>query len=899
MRINNENILQLRIMFGTLTQLNRPKEIDEVYVENTLELILKLTPDLILSIEDIIQLKKDIYTEYQIKQDDGTLIVDDYEHEPWYSSNKEMYSSFHWERYKRYLITKNFPMVSIDKLEKTLDEIIDSLGNPNVDASFLRRGLIIGDVQSGKTSNYIGLINKAADVDYKVIILLTGTIESLRKQTQIRVEEGFIGFDSIKQQRVGVGLDNGIISAEALTSRNNDFTNIADKNTVLSLAGSNKKLILIVKKNTTVLEKLYNAFKSINTSKLHPEIDHPLLLIDDEADNASINTNKPENDPTRTNKAIRKLLKLFKKSNYVGFTATPFANVFIDPSTEEEMLGSDLFPENFIYSLEAPSNYIGAKKVFAEDNNIIRYIDDENEDIFSHSHKKNWCGDHFFDSLNYAIYTFLIANLIRDYKGDVKSHRSMLINVSRFVAVQFQIKNIVLEILSEAIQSIKYYIHRADDIALKNNIIADIYDVWFKEYKENISWLYVKDNLYESVKDIKTIVVNSSSSSEKLDYDNEKDGLRIIAIGGLALSRGLTLEGLMISYFYRNTSTFDVLMQMGRWFGYRGNYEELCRVWITMTSAEWYQEISEATELLKNDVRDMRTQKKKPTEFGIRVRNDSIELGITSKNKMRATFSKVDRLTYYGEVFEAPYLMKDLDMNSMHFNTVKELSSKISNRNHDVKQPYFNDVDPIIVKNFISKLMPSEYSTRFDVKQIMKFLDGNFAVQYHKWDILFMEGRNDDQTKLCKINESLSVVPIQRSFDIVDDNVVRVSGSRARLGAKEDTKIGLTEEQLHTAIKWADKNNQGKFNAKTYLVEGRNPLLIIYLIKLLDGSKNWKDFVADLDKQDTPFVGFSLAFPRADGISSNDAHVYVVNRKANFYLLQEISNQGESDDENE
>ena len=899
MGANNEKLLNLRIMFGTLTHLNKPQEIDEKYVDSTLELLLGLTPDLFLSTEDVIQLKKDIYTEYQIKQDDGTLIVDDYEHEPWYSSNKEIYSSFHWDRYKRYLIGKNFPVVIIDKLEKTLDEIIDSLGNPNVDVPFLRRGLIIGDVQSGKTSNYIGLINKAADVDYKVIILLTGTIESLRKQTQIRVEEGFIGFDSIKQERVGVGLDNGIISAEALTSRSNDFTNIADKNTVLSLTGSNKKLILIVKKNTTVLEKLYNAFKSINTSKLHPEIDHPLLLIDDEADNASINTNKPENDPTRTNKAIRKLLKLFKKSNYVGFTATPFANVFIDPSTEEEMLGSDLFPENFIYSLEAPSNYIGAKKVFSEDNNIIRYIDDEDEDIFSHSHKKNWDGDHFFDSLTYAIYTFLIANLIRDYKGDVKSHRSMLINVSRFVAVQFQIKDIVMEILDQAIKSIKYYIHRADDIAMDNNIIADINYIWSKEYKENISWLYVKNNLYESVKDIKVIVVNSSTNSEKLDYDNEKDGLRVIAIGGLALSRGLTLEGLMTSYFYRNTSTFDVLMQMGRWFGYRENYDELCRVWITMTSAEWYQEISEATELLKNDVRDMRAQKKKPTEFGIRVRNDSIELGITSKNKMRATFSKVDRLTYYGEVFEAPYLIKDLDLNSMHYNAVKELSSKISNRNRDVKQPYFNDVDPIIVNEFISKLIPSEYSTRFDVKQIIQFLEGKFAAHYQNWDVLYMEGRNDGLTEPFRINQSLSVVPIQRSFDVVDETIVRVSGSRARLGAKEDTKIGLTEVQLQKAIEWAEKNNQGKLNSKTYLVEGRNPLLIIYLIKLLDGSKNWKSFVAELDEQGLPFVGFSVAFPRAEGISSNDAHVYVVNRKANFYLLQEITNQGDSDDENE
>ena len=254
---------------------------------------------------------------------------------------------------------------------------MNCLGNPNIDPAkpIFRRGLVIGDVQSGKTATYGGLICKAADAGYKVVILLTGTTEGLRKQTQERMEEGIIGFTiradkkGTRQKsfnRVGVGLDNEEIRAMAYTSYQDDFVGSSD--TLLTTLSSHKSLVMfIVKKNVTVLEKLLTWLVELNKSVIDDKIHVPLLLIDDEADNASINTKNDKTSPTRTNALIRQICTSFNNSTYVGFTATPFANVFIDPDTTEQMTSADLFPEHFIYVLPTPSNYIGAKKIFYQD----------------------------------------------------------------------------------------------------------------------------------------------------------------------------------------------------------------------------------------------------------------------------------------------------------------------------------------------------------------------------------------------------------------------------------------------------------------------------------------------------------------------------------------------------
>ena len=598
-----------------------------------------------------------------IYQEEGGGLVGDYEHDyNWFNNltNDPNFEQYYWERYKNYLIEKKgfSPNIVNDTLEnKTLKTLMSYLGNPCEESPFSIRGLVVGDVQSGKTSNYLGLICRAADAGYKVIFLLTGTIESLRRQTQERVEEGFIGYDSVNATDVGVM--RGKITPKSFTSRSKDFTGKDDQTTTYRITDYTKEpMIFVIKKNVSVLKKLYASLKNINTDKFHPLIDAPMIMIDDEADNASINTNKPDYDPTMINNYIRKILALFSRNNYVGFTATPFANVFINYDSDDEMLADDLFPRNFIYALESPSNYCGANKYFFTDNNNIKFIKDFNDNIFPMNHKKDWDGECLFGSLYDSICSFFLVNAIRDERDfDKNTHRSMLINISRFTNVQIKVKGIVEDYVNNLLKAIKQNYKLIKGIYDSNEYIARLYRVYEEEFHNKldspISWNDIFPLIYTSCKDIKVIVVNSSKSSTKLDYDAHKSkGLRVIAVGGLALSRGLTLEGLTVSYFYRNTAVFDVLMQMGRWFGYRDGYSDLVRIYMTETSYSYYKEISLSISQLKDDIKRMGKQGKKPEDYGIRVRNNSEDLGITAPNKMRNTLSKVDRKSFYGNLFE-------------------------------------------------------------------------------------------------------------------------------------------------------------------------------------------------------------------------------------------------------
>lgn len=609
-----------------------------------------------LSDEEIELVIRRIKSLNTIFQDEGSALLGDYEHDyEWYNKllASDEFEQYYWNRYKSYLQNKSNPLSNtvIDILENnTLKNIMSYLGDPRENTThYSIRGLVVGDVQSGKTSNYIGLATKAADAGYKVIFVLTGTIESLRQQTQQRIEEGFIGYNSVNGEDVGV--KRGAKTPKAFTSRANDFTGKADQNTTYRISDySSEPMIFILKKNKSILKKVYASLKTINTSAEHQKIDYPILVIDDEADNASVNTNKldGEHDPTVINGYIRKILALFTRSSYVGFTATPFANVFISYDSDDEMLSDDLFPRDFIYALYPPSNYCGARRYFFSINNNVHFIKDDYQEIFPLNHTKEWTGSTLYSSVYYAVNCFLLTNAIRDIKDPIKTtHRSMLINMSRFTAVQLVIKDIIEGYVKDVVRNVKQCYKLPEAMYSSNPYLKNLKDCYTKEFSKTtfsgkqLTWKQVLDKFYEATKNIDVVVVNSSKQSRKLNYDEHKEGLRVIAIGGLALSRGLTLEGLSCSYFYRNTSTYDVLMQMGRWFGYRDGYEDLCRIFLTKETHDFYKEICLAIETLKSDIDKMGRAHKKPADYGIRVRN-SDELSITARNKMQNTKTKID-----------------------------------------------------------------------------------------------------------------------------------------------------------------------------------------------------------------------------------------------------------------
>ena len=815
-----------------------------------------------------------IYSQLEIEQEEGDEIIGDYNHNyDWYKNLKlDNKRCGYWFQYKNYLKnTKELSPKVINTIDIDTNKIMSYIGDPNQDNPFSIRGLVMGDVQSGKTSNYLGIITKAADAGYKYIFILTGTIESLRKQTQIRIEEGFIGYDSIARKKVGVGLKRTEIPY-SFTNRNSDFNKNNSQNTFAS-ASNDKPMIFVVKKQIAVLTTIYDTIHKINLNNKKDQIDESCLIIDDEADNASINTSANKEDPTAINNSIRKILGLFTKTSYIGFTATPFANVFIGYDTDDEMLRSDLFPKDFIYVLNTPTNYFGAQKYFSEKNNNIRIIDDLSEQLFPMKHPKTFSptNSNMFPSFFEAINSFLIVNTIRDIREEKKNtHRSMLINMTRFVDVQNKILNIVNDYLNQIKIDLKQTL-KSDD-ALKNKNIFNLkqtFENQFGHVKKKISWEQVKDQMFNSIENIKTFVINSRAKSSKLNYEDfEETGLRAIAIGGLSLSRGLTLEGLCVSYFYRNTIVFDVLMQMGRWFGYRGCYSDLCKIYITEESRLHFNEINQSMIELKKDFKRMHQEKKKPIDFGIRIRNNSIVLKITAANKMRDTSSVIKRVSCFGHIFETAYLYSDDQINKNNLAAVKNIIHELSVKQLDnnIKPPYFRNVS---VSKIIKLLNETKFYSdlgNYDACQIVDFMNKN-TKDINSFDLLLING-DGKETRFDCSDGVITFKPVIRAFDY-DNNLIVLN--KRRLMGKDDTRFGLDNTILEQIKK------QDKIKTEDYLIASRSPLLIIYLIE----SKE-PDFMCN-SHDDNYRVGLAVGFPNINNETTNNVIYYVVNNSQNYF----------------
>lgn len=891
----------------------------------------------------------DIEYEYKIVHNKGQAIFNDYdETRDWYSGmeNKE---NFFWSRYKDYLINhSSISRISINLLEdETLPDIMNCLGNPNDELKTprLRRGLIIGDVQSGKTATYTGLICKAADAGYKVVILLTGISENLRMQTQARIDEGIVGITlkkvgRIEQfPRVGVGLDNKPIRATSVTSTLNDF--VGNCNKIMMSLANNSLVLFVIKKNVSVLQRLYNWLRDQNIDPVKGYVDVPMLLIDDEADNASVNTRNTETDPTRTNKLIRQICNLFMNATYVGFTATPFANVFIDPDSVDSMQHADLFPEHFIYTLESPSNYVGAKKIFYSNGPFFRnlryitdivepdYTSEEFQDLnrdnieilnsgtFYYKHKKEWDGI-LPDSLKEAMICFCLGNAVRDARGHSKEPRSMLINMSRFIHVQKVIKEHVEYEFEKLFNDIRTTF--TDDPSENQNlpIFKELKSLWKKHFGhvDDVTFERIsrKSDLLQAMGKIEVRVVNGGSKS--LNY-KENPSLRVIAVGGLALSRGLTLEGLMVSYFYRNTSTFDVLMQMGRWFGYRHGYEDLFQIWTSHTSALWYAEVAKASDELKNDIHQMFDQKLTPKDFGIKVRDDCDELQITAFNKMRSAISKDMLYSFYGNIYDTPYITSNIEHNNINLNKVKDLVSlllskgyklkyadyKKSNKNindkTDGSSRYFADVPKNIIIDFLQGIKFSMANPRFDAKNIIDFIENKETKGMDLWDVVFEGGRANEHYDVDGLRDIKCML---RTICDTNRNIIQISTRRRVLTGSTEGRFTLSEKEIKFVEKeqrkeW-EKNGENSHGrelpVKAYFkfLPQRKPILVIMFIKpnKPDGEevKILKDYREALGEN--CIVAFAVGSP---GIKDEGRAIrYKVNKR-----YQQLNIEGEEPEE--
>jgi len=352
------------------------------------------------------------------------------------------------DAYEQFLKSERWHPTVVQSLSDVGNNILGLLQDPTSEGSWDRRGLVIGHVQSGKTANYLGVLAKAADAGYKLIIVIAGVHNNLRRQTQERIDEGFLGRSSDPENRrlIGVGrMIERYPHPATITNIHDDFSKATSKKSTWEINDFSKPLILVIKKNVSTLRNLHQWLKELNAHGGGKISDVPMLMIDDEADNASINTNKPELDPTKTNSLIRQLLALFEKSCYVGYTATPFANIFINPEAYDEQALIELFPKDFIYCLDAPNTYFGPDKVFLNEetsDTILQPILDA-ENYLPFSHKKDDEVVELPPSLYKAINQFVIAKTIRNLRGQEKKHCSMMINISRFIGIQQTVRNFI------------------------------------------------------------------------------------------------------------------------------------------------------------------------------------------------------------------------------------------------------------------------------------------------------------------------------------------------------------------------------------------------------------------------------------------------------------------------
>ena len=588
---------------------------------------------------------------------------------PWLAAKQSDIDFYYWTRYHKWQKEKFSPDV-VNKLDIITDKILDHLEDPQKDGVWERKGLVVGHVQSGKTANYIGLISKAADAGYKVIIVLGGLLNSLRNQTQARIDSDFFGFCTKSKKEIGVAKFGSSRRPLSLTSSTEDFKKTTADQVQIDLNALKEPVVFVLKKNVSTLKNVKNWLKSGNKRGLS---EFPLLLIDDEADHASINTNDQDKDPTKINLGIRELLHLFPRNSYVGYTATPFANIFIDPENEDEMQGGelykDLFPRDFILSLDPPSNYVGPETIFCADSaRESLHIINDNEDIIPLRHKK----DHILHglplSLQRAIDCFLLAKTIRELRGHQRKHHSMMVNVSRFTAVQELLKSEIFSFLKTRQHAIRSYAGLTEVEALReSSILRQLKKIWESEYKNAwkdksseavFHWIEIQHQLNASVASICVVSINNHST-DRLDYNEYPDGRSLIAVGGLGLSRGLTLEGLNASYFLRNSIMYDTLLQMGRWFGYREGYQDLCRIFMTDKAISWYSHISDAVEELRDEFREMERLGLTPLEFGLKVRSHPAALIVTAKNKMRSAKEFVCKIALAGRFAETSRLIND------------------------------------------------------------------------------------------------------------------------------------------------------------------------------------------------------------------------------------------------
>ena len=802
-------------------------------------------------------------------------VLSERNHQPWLNSAKPRIDPYYWHRYRQHLIQQGLPGSVVATLDEVTDRILGLLQDPNRPGNWDRRGLVVGHVQSGKTANYTGLICKAADAGYKLIVVIAGVHNNLRSQTQRRVDEGVVGRDSARLLRrqddlfIGVGNFDHTRQPVTFTNTSRDFNKATATAVGIPIQNLSEPAVFVIKKNSSTLRNLIEWLREHSGAGGTTTIDEPMLLIDDEADNASINIRHGAGEVSRINAQIRQLLQIFDRSCYVGYTATPFANIFIDPETDDEMLGEDLFPRSFVVSLDPPSNYFGASTIFIDSaERYIRHIED-NDDLLPIKHAQHMAISSIPPSLEDAVRTFIVGRAIRLLRGQQGQHCSMLINASRFMNIQSQLRNEIHSLLVNIQSSVRVNGALPPRQALTDPEIAALQDVWLREYSNTeFDWPRVQDQLHQAASPVIVVEINSRSS-HTLDYaGNGQDGLNVIAVGGFSLSRGLTLEGLMVSYFLRNSMMYDTLMQMGRWFGYRPGYEDLCRIWMPEEAQGWYEHIAESTEELRSELRSMEAANATPEDFGLKVRSHPDTLIVTARNKMGTGSRVVVSIGLAGRLIETHILRRESNVLEVNRSAARALTQRLHDAGFSIQQVdkdefgfLLSRVPVGLVLRFLTDYRNHEGSLTTYGDPIRRYIEDRAEEEMTEWDVLFTslsensEHRSDDllgRTIQCQ----------RRQEGNRSDQSTLLIGNRQRVSGRGIEKSGLTTdertlaERLHRErLKQDGRSTEDPINYPdhAYRMVRSRPLLVVHLIDIEQRT--------NIAPPDHPVVAWSISFP--------------------------------------
>lgn len=836
-----------------------------------------------------------------------------------------------WNRYRQYLFErKHWEKSAITKsIGNPTDMLLNAIADPNRTVTQEKRAMVVGYVQSGKTANYIGLINKALDAGYKYIIVLAGIHNNLRSQTQSRIDEEVLGYETssearqkqrerAEKNRIGVGTlyNAGFVQTLTFRDESGDFSK---KNSSWD-THPDVPTIIVTKKIKSTLTNLIENIESKQVVKQDENghfvmpAKYPLLLIDDEADQASVNTGYDyddngniidEYDVKTINRLIRNLLNHFECKSYVGYTATPYANIFIpnDLAVASEDLGNDLFPADCIISLPKPYRYIGANEFFGygtEDEEpkpmpLVRKIKDENFiDV------KNKIVGELPNSLKKAMKCFLISIAIRNCRGELYKPNTMLIHVARIKNMHKQLQRKVSEYFYDELQSMIidgdsetkaeiYNLIREEYLPISEKMRKD-----FPRYMEN-AYDVDEDEIYEEIARlmnedrVKINVINGDSKDVLCYKDHEGEEYNIIAIGGDKFSRGLTLEGLSISYFTRESKYYDTLMQMGRWFGFRPKYADLCRVFLTETIYRWFARIAFATDNLRNQIAYMCDEKAKPRDFGLRVATHP-ELKISSPKKVKSgTIQQID--------FSATLTVtRDIDVNiemyDSNYKTVNHLFSYaekiLTAEEHFAKLGRETNTEHYFIEN-VNSTRIIEFFRNYQTSKRARKVNGNNIATY-------IEEQNKDgllvNWTVCLINTGEDVPGFEIAGKHIKNGITRKSENS--IVPQEDTcsvHMLKSKDQEYYDMSFSEyeeiKQIEDKGNEKTVAehiratkMDPKKGLLLIYPIDHRDGGKTSLFKIGDGNHM--PPFGLVVVFPKGNG-KSISYQVNQVGMKGDLY----------------